>query len=106
MNRSSPRWRLGPTITAALGDRSQADLARELGTSRERVSQIVTGRVRWPDADTFNDLAHALNMPVVTLLRAAGADIPEARDERIDWLVSQLDDAGLALLDTLARKQR
>ena len=40
-------------------------------------------------------------MPVTTLLRAAGADIPEERDEELMWIISQLNERGRELLRTL-----
>lgn len=89
-------WRLGPLLSQLRGDMSQAELARRIGLSRERVSQIERGEPKWPNVQHFNALARALDVPVTRLLKAAGADIPEGRNEDAEWLISQLDDEGLA----------
>lgn len=95
------RWYLGPLLKQLRGDMSQAELARRIGWSRERISQLEGGRTPWPSVETFNALARELNVPVTTLLRAAGADIPEERDEELIWIISQLNERGRELLRTL-----
>lgn len=95
---------LGRYIRELRGDRmSQAELGRRIGLSRERIGQLESGRVKWPDSDIFNLLAWALEVPVVDLLRRGGAAIPTGSDDEINWVVSQLDDDGVALLAALGR---
>lgn len=96
-------WKLGQTLESLRGDLTQAELGRRIGVSRERMGQIERGRVKWPEVDIFNALSRELGVPVSALLRAAGADIPTARSEELDWLASQLDDEGLERLAELGR---
>lgn len=96
-------WNLGPLLESLRGETSQAELGRRIGLSRERMGQIERGRVKWPDVDIFNALAIELEVPTTRLLRAAGANIPESRDEDLEWLISQLNDRGIELLTTLGR---
>lgn len=93
------RWVLGPLIQQLREPMSQAELARRIGITRERMGQIERGRVPWPGPDLFNGLARELQVPVTTLLRAAGADIPEdSTTDELAWIIGQLDDSGRELL--------
>lgn len=94
---------LGEAIRKHRGDRSQADIARAMGVSRERVSQLENGFTMWPGPEVFNDLARALQVPAVELLRAGGVHIPQPEDEELSWLVDQLDQSGRTLLYQLGR---
>ena len=93
------RWVLGPLIQQLREPMSQAELGRRIGVTRERMGQIERGRVPWPAPDLFNALARELGVPVTTLLRAGGADIPDdSTSEELAWIISQLDDSGRELL--------
>lgn len=90
---------LGKIIEQLRGEMSQAELARRIGLSRERVGQLERGRKSWPDVEIFNALARALNVPVTRLLRSAGANVPgDTITDDLEWLLESLDDDGRQLL--------
>ena len=95
---------LGRQIERLRGDDlTQAELGRRIGVSRERMGQIERGRVKWPEVDIFNAIARELGVPVTTLLRAAGADIPTTRFEDVEWIATQLTEEGVELFAALGR---
>lgn len=88
-------WRLGPLLSQLRGDMSQAELARRIGLSRERVSQIERGEPKWPNVEHFNAMAEVFDVPVSRLLRAAGANIqPADIPDDLAWVATQLDEDG------------
>jgi transcriptional regulator with XRE-family HTH domain len=95
--------RLGAELRDVIGNENQGEIAARAGLKRTRLVNIMSGRTAWPEPEVFNRLARALDVPVTRLLRAAGVDIPETRNEDIEWLASQLDDEGLELLVHLGR---
>lgn len=97
------------TVVASLREQrgmTQAELGVRIGLSRQRVTHLEMGRTMWPSQEIFNGLAEALEVPVTTLLRAAGLDLPDEGaqgNEELEWLVNQLDERGISLLITLGR---
>lgn len=82
---------------------TQLELGVAIGLSRQRVTQLESGRKPWPAPDIFNGLARALEMPVTELLRAGGVILPETSHEQLEWVTSQLDDDGRDQLADIGR---
>ncbi len=60
--------RLGLALRAARGSRSMAEVAGRAGISVETLRKIETGRVPTPAFFTVAALAHALEVPLATLV--------------------------------------
>ncbi len=56
----------------------QEDLAERLGKDQSYVSSLERGRFRVPGRDVFDDLAAALNVPVIELAEAAGTAVAQS----------------------------
>jgi len=101
-----PRMDIGARIQERLLElgMSQTELARRIGISRERVSQMIHGKIKRPSGDILRSIAEVLNIPLLDLYADLGEPLPSAESiaPGLVWAISQLDDDAQDILYRVA----